>query len=221
MRAKLTYANVMATIAVFVALGGTGYAATKLTGRDIQDATLTSKDVKDRSLLKRDFKPGQLPAGAKGDKGDQGPQGTQGIQGVQGIQGEQGEQGETGAPGSAKGWMRVNPSDAAVGGVRTTPMSSPPPHSKGVISVVQPDRVGTDAVDAKFCFDLTFTPEVAATSPHYNNNATIGVTLPSDYSGSSVPDPDGPADHRDAVAFTRGANTSASVSDVIFSIIFE
>ena len=31
LRSRLTYANVMATIAVFVALGGTSYAAIKIT----------------------------------------------------------------------------------------------------------------------------------------------------------------------------------------------
>ena len=33
MREHLTYANVMATIAVFIALGGTSYAAITITGR--------------------------------------------------------------------------------------------------------------------------------------------------------------------------------------------
>jgi hypothetical protein len=90
-RARLTYANVMATIAVFVALGGSSYAALKITGkqvvdrsltaRDIKLASLTTREIRDHSLLARDFKAGQLPAGAqgvqgpKGDKGDTGPAG--------------------------------------------------------------------------------------------------------------------------------------------------
>ena len=172
---------------------------------DLGANAVNSSKVADGSLLGRDFAAGQLP---RGEKGEQGPQGIQG---------------ETGAPGSAKGYMRVNPSDAAPGGVTTAPMTSPPPHSKGVISVVQPDlgATGSNFEDSKFCFNLTFTPEVAATSPHGNNNATIGVTVPSDTGSSEVSDADCPAGHRDAVARTRGANTGNDVNDTIFSIIFE
>src|SRR3954454_25334084 len=50
LRARLTYSNVVATIALFVALGGSSYAAVKLTGRNIKDSTITGKDVKNKSL---------------------------------------------------------------------------------------------------------------------------------------------------------------------------
>ncbi len=50
LRDRLTYANVMATIAVFIALGGTTYAAVTITGRDIKDGSLTGRDVKRNSL---------------------------------------------------------------------------------------------------------------------------------------------------------------------------
>jgi hypothetical protein len=79
----LSYANIMATIAVFVALGGTGYAALRITGKnvknssltgaDVRNSSLTGRDVRNRSLLRRDFKAGQLPRGAKGDTGPPGP----------------------------------------------------------------------------------------------------------------------------------------------------
>jgi hypothetical protein len=50
LRRKLNYANVMATLAVFIALGGTSYAALQLTGRDIRDGSLTARDVRLDSL---------------------------------------------------------------------------------------------------------------------------------------------------------------------------
>jgi len=72
-RKGFTYANVMATIAVFIALGGTAFAAATLTGANIKDSTLTTKDVKNRSLLAVDFRLGQLPKGATGATGATGP----------------------------------------------------------------------------------------------------------------------------------------------------
>ena len=82
LRRRLTYANVMATVAVFVALGGTSYAALSITGRDVRNGSLTGADVRDgsvtgadvknRSLACSDFKAGQLPAGAAGPAGPKG-----------------------------------------------------------------------------------------------------------------------------------------------------
>ena len=60
-------------VALFVALGGTSYAALTVTGKnvkdsslttkDIKDNSLTSSDVKDRSLRLRDFRSGELSGG--------------------------------------------------------------------------------------------------------------------------------------------------------------
>jgi len=49
-RANLTYANVMATIAVFIALGGSSYAAITITGRNVKNSSLTYKDLKKNTL---------------------------------------------------------------------------------------------------------------------------------------------------------------------------
>ncbi len=105
MLSKLSYANVMATIAVFVALGGTSYAAITITGKNVKNESLTSADVKDKSLLRKDFKSGQLPAGANGAKGDTGAAGSNGAKGDTGAAGSNGAKGDTGAPGApgAKG----------------------------------------------------------------------------------------------------------------------
>jgi hypothetical protein len=102
-RASLTYANVMATIAVFVALGGSSYAAIKvtgkdvqnssLTGRDVRNSSLTGRDVKNRSLRSADFRPGQLPAGPAGPQGAPGPRGATGARGAEGDPGDPGDPG--------------------------------------------------------------------------------------------------------------------------------
>jgi hypothetical protein len=84
-RKRLTFANVVSVLALFVALGGTSYAAIKitgknvknssLTGKDIKNSSLTTSDVKNRSLLSKDFKAGQLPAGPRGADGKNGTNG--------------------------------------------------------------------------------------------------------------------------------------------------
>ena len=74
-----SYANVTATVALIVALGGTSYAAIKLPKNSVTSAT-----VKDRSLLKKDFKTGQLPAGKTGKQGPAGPAGPAGGSGAAG-----------------------------------------------------------------------------------------------------------------------------------------
>jgi hypothetical protein len=72
LRSRLTYANVTATLALFAALGGSSYAAVKITGREVQNNSLTgvdirndslrSGDVRDGSLRARDFKADDVPS---------------------------------------------------------------------------------------------------------------------------------------------------------------
>jgi hypothetical protein len=50
LRRRLSYANVMATLAVFIALGGTSYAALHITGRDIADRSLTGRELQRNSI---------------------------------------------------------------------------------------------------------------------------------------------------------------------------
>jgi hypothetical protein len=85
---------VIALIALFVALGGTGYAATTLTNND--GAAVAAARRHRRSLR-----------GPRGFRGRTGPQGPAGPQGPQGPQGAQGSQGPAGAPGTAKAYAEV------------------------------------------------------------------------------------------------------------------
>jgi hypothetical protein len=96
LRSGLTYANVMATIAVFLALGGGAYAAFKLPNnsvgsKQIKDNAVKSAKVANGSLLANDFRAGELPAGPAGEQGPQGLPGTQGLKGDSGQQGLKGD----------------------------------------------------------------------------------------------------------------------------------
>ena len=50
MTRHMTYANLMASIAVFVALGGTGYAAVKVNGKNIKNKSIAGKKLKRDTL---------------------------------------------------------------------------------------------------------------------------------------------------------------------------
>jgi hypothetical protein len=151
----------MATIAVFVALGGSSYAALVVTGKnvrnnslttqdirnnslttqdirnnsltteDVRNNSLTTSDVRNRSLLSEDFKPGQLPAGPAGRTGAQGPQG------------------DPGAPGTARAFVHVIDGPAVTATVDVA-------NSKGVSAA----NITHTETGAFYCFhDLGFTPQ--------------------------------------------------------------
>ena len=62
LRRHLTYANVMATIAVFVALGGSSYALVRVGSADIVDESVKSRDLRDRGIAERDVRTNTLGA---------------------------------------------------------------------------------------------------------------------------------------------------------------
>jgi hypothetical protein len=103
----MSYANVVATLALACSLGGTSYAAVTITGKNVKDSSLTSKDIRNASLLAADFKPGQLPAGAQGAQGVPGPAGMPGEAGAKGDKGEQGEKGDKGDAGATHVTIRT------------------------------------------------------------------------------------------------------------------
>src|SRR5215208_1798082 len=104
-RLRITYSNVMATAAVFIALGGTSYAALQLPkdavgARELRSNSVGSAEVRNGSLTRKDFKANALPAGnAAGPQGPAGPKGATGGAGPRGLQGERGPVGATGPVG--------------------------------------------------------------------------------------------------------------------------
>lgn len=56
MKRHLSYGNVVSTLALFVALGGTSYAAAEIAGRDVKNNSLTGADVRNGSLTGKDVK---------------------------------------------------------------------------------------------------------------------------------------------------------------------
>jgi hypothetical protein len=109
LRSRLTYANLIATLALFVALGGTGYAAFSLprdsvgareiraraVGRsELRQDAVSAEKVKDASLELRDFSR-DARTSLKGERGPAGPKGTEGATGAAGPRGEAGKSAST------------------------------------------------------------------------------------------------------------------------------
>jgi len=104
--------NTIALVALFVALGGTTYAAsTALIGTNtvaspqVVNGSLQAKDLsaKARRALKAD----RGARGIVGARGARGPTGVQGAQGPRGLQGNQGIQGPQGLSGPARAYAVV------------------------------------------------------------------------------------------------------------------
>lgn len=175
LRSHVTYANVVATIALFLALGGGAYAASKLpknsvTARQIKSNSITSPKVKDRSLLAKDFKAGQLPAG---------------VRGPQGPEGARGQAGQTGPPGNPAAYPSVLPSGrtevgvfsarefaSASGKATSSPISFPIPLSAAPSQTAfAPDPSCTGSVTAP-----TAAPGTLCVYPGQTVNASVFTT---------------------------------------------
>jgi hypothetical protein len=101
-------AMLVALLALFVALGGSSYAALQLRPgsvgtKQLKNGAVTSKKVRNNSLLARDFKASQRSR-LRGPQGARGPQGPQGAQGPQGPVGP-----ATGPAGGALAGNYPNP----------------------------------------------------------------------------------------------------------------
>jgi hypothetical protein len=66
MRPKLSFANVMSVIAVFIALGGGAYAAKKLNGKSIANNSIPAKKLKKSVLKNLDKCPANAPDKTEG-----------------------------------------------------------------------------------------------------------------------------------------------------------
>ena len=84
----------VALLALFVALGGTSYAAITITGKNVKNSSLTGKDIKNgslrgtdvrnRSLTSSDLSSGTISS-LRGNSGPAGPAGTSGPAGPAGT----------------------------------------------------------------------------------------------------------------------------------------
>lgn len=154
MSIRLTYANVVGTLALFIVLGSGAYAATKLPKNSV-----TTRQVKNGSLLAKDVKKGQVKAGAAGHAGTAGAKGAKGLGGPAGDfgpQGEKGAQGDAGLTGQARVYA----------GVTSTGQVLISPPSQGLTNA-NITKGGT----GEYCINgLPFTPRVTLARPDILSN---------------------------------------------------
>ena len=156
MHRHLSYANVMATIAVFIALGGGAYAATTLPKNSVgatqlRNDAVTSAKVKNGSLQRSDFRTADLvklrgPAGAKGADG------AAGAAGAPGAKGDRGEKGDAGR--SALSTLQSGDTVRGVFGVDGTATAADQQFAAGVtLPVPAPATLGNLDVSVAGGFD--------------------------------------------------------------------
>ncbi len=91
---KLTYANVVSTLCLFILLGGGAYAASS----SLRKNSVGTKQIKNGAVTQAKISK-SAQATLKGNMGDPGPRGQAGERGPKGDQGPKGNPGETGPTG--------------------------------------------------------------------------------------------------------------------------
>jgi len=104
-----TPATWISLLALFVALGGTAYAAGKITGKNVVNSSLTGADIKNGSIGLSDLSTSAKKslAGKAGPAGANGKDGTNGAIGANGAAGANGTNGTNGVDGSAVAFGQV------------------------------------------------------------------------------------------------------------------
>jgi hypothetical protein len=165
------YANVVSTLALVVALGGTSYAAVELPknsvgSKQLKTNAVTSSKVKDRTLRSKDFKAGELPAGARGLAGAPGAPGPKGDTGTPGTQGVAG-------PPGVSGWQRIQ-NTVVVPAYEVTTESTPCPVGKKVLGGAVENPSSLTLMNSYPNSDTSWSVKVYNEGP-FNRNVTVHV----------------------------------------------
>ena len=184
LRRHLTYANVAASLALFLALGGAAYAATQLPKNSVGTKQLRNGAVTAGKIARQTR---QQLQGARGPQGAQGPQGKTGPKGATGAKGAAGAAGAKGAAG-ADGTGPVTE-------VTTNP--SPPVAFTGAVQVISMPLSGS----------------AFATSADVVVKSTAGVTVSCTLTGGGEAMATVPAGGFETLALSaaRGAGSAAVV----------
>jgi hypothetical protein len=166
-RRHLTYANAMATIAVFIALSGSAYAATKLQARSVGTRELKNGAVTKSKIAKSTLSALTAKRGATGAAGPAGAAGATGAAGPTGPAGPAGSPGAVGPPGATGAVGGELPSGATLRGIYAADASVTPRQSTIVsfgylLAVkVSEEVVGTSGTPTAHCKGTAANPTAA------------------------------------------------------------
>jgi len=126
----------MSAVALFVSLGGVGYAAATVGSAQIKNNTILSKDIKNGTLTRGDMSRSTVRSlagstGPRGATGAAGARGATGATGAAGAAGTAGTAGAAGAPGSALAFAHVN-ADGTLDGANSKNVTLSPSGATGV-----------------------------------------------------------------------------------------
>jgi len=158
-------------LGVFLALGGTSYAAFSLPANSI-----TTREVKNHSLLRKDFAHGQARRGKRGAPGLTGLTGEQGPTGAKGLSGARGASGPAGPQVASPAWHELSSGEFAAhscvfSGVHTTTVwsntsnVSSVAYYKGPFGVVHLKGVAVLSVGEVDNIDFCDAPQMIFTLP--------------------------------------------------------
>jgi hypothetical protein len=170
---RLTYANVMSTIAVFAALGGGAYAAASLPRNSVGSA-----QIRDHAITRHDLARGVLAAGSttgiQGPQGEAGSPGAAGAPGPAGARGATGDMGATGPAGSARAYGFVKPDGTLIAN-----------RSHGVVSVLHTLGSGIYCIE----LDPSIDPKTTSvlTTPDYEYSQTVYHGTGNDLTALAMP----------------------------------
>jgi hypothetical protein len=169
-RSQLTVSNVVAALALFIALGGLSYAAASLPKKSVGTKQLKNNAVTEKKLSE-DVRKQLDKAGERGPEGPKGDTGPQGAQGVQGTQGATGPQGVQGLPAGATKFATVATSEA-LGSAGPADLATPGPS----VTVTVPEN-GYVFVSASWEGSGSGgnTCSASVTSPSLNNGIGAGA----------------------------------------------
>jgi hypothetical protein len=224
--------NAVAYLAIFVALGGSSYAAVQLAAGSVNSAALakgavthaklasnsvTSANVSDGSLTPSDFVAGTFLQGIKGDAGATGAQGLEGLDGIVGSKGDigaQGAQGPRGRDGSASIAVQArlaNSVTAPHGATTAVPLASATWTQSagqldliaGTITLTVPSScTGTFSNSLVISVDGQATTLAAAPTFPAGTSATLPVVI------GSLSEPDSDTPHTMTAALANGCTKS-------------
>jgi hypothetical protein len=180
-RRHVTYANAMATIAVFIALSGSAYAATKLQAKSVGSRELKNGAVTKAKIAKSTLSALTAKRGATGAPGPAGAAGATGAAGPTGAIGPAGSPGAVGPPGVTGAVGGVLPSGATLRGIYRADASVSPAEqtvlSFGYLLATKltEEVVGTSGTPTAHCKGTAANPTAA---PGYVCiYATLGTTV--------------------------------------------